>query len=82
MLNNKKITKEDFIILSVIGKGAYGKVMLVRKTNGIDEGKLYAMKQIKKSTIIQFNLIENTFTERNILVKMDHPNIVKMNYAF
>ena len=56
--------------------------MLVRKTNGIDEGKLYAMKQIKKSTIIQFNLIENTFTERNILVKMDHPNIVKMYYAF
>ena len=49
MINNKsKITKEDFIILSVIGKGAYGKVMLARKKSGIDEGKLYAMKQIKK----------------------------------
>jgi hypothetical protein len=33
---NYKITKEDFLIISVIGKGAYGKVMLVRKKSGID----------------------------------------------
>lgn len=53
-MNNicSEITKEDFLIISVIGKGAYGKVMLIKKLTGYDQGKLYAMKQINKSTII------------------------------
>ena len=79
---NNKITKEDFLIISVIGKGAYGKVMLVRKKSGIVSGKLYAMKQMKKSTILQYKLVDNIITERNILTKMDHPMIVKLHYAF
>ena len=40
------------------------------------------MKQMKKSTIYQYNLVDNIITERNILTKMDHPMIVKLHYAF
>ena len=32
---------------------AYGKVFLVRKVSGHDAGKLYAMKVLKKATIVQ-----------------------------
>jgi serum/glucocorticoid-regulated kinase 2 len=39
-------------MLSVIGKGAYGKVLLVRKK---DSGKLYAIKVLKKSDLVRRN---------------------------
>jgi protein-serine/threonine kinase len=39
-------------MLSVIGKGSYGKVLLVKKTGSDD---LYAMKVLKKSEILKRN---------------------------
>jgi serum/glucocorticoid-regulated kinase 2 len=39
-------------MISVIGKGSYGKVILVRKR---DNGKLYAMKVLKKAEIVRRN---------------------------
>lgn len=42
------VTKDDFNLISVIGTGAYGKVLLVRKKNS---EQLYAMKVVKKKHI-------------------------------
>jgi serum/glucocorticoid-regulated kinase 2 len=42
------ITIDSFGLLSVIGKGSYAKVILVRKK---DNDKLYAIKVLKKSYI-------------------------------
>ena len=39
-------------MISVIGKGSYGKVILVRKR---DNGMLYAMKVLKKAEIVRRN---------------------------
>jgi serum/glucocorticoid-regulated kinase 2 len=39
-------------MISVIGKGSYGKVMLVKKR---DTGVLYALKVLKKAEIIRRN---------------------------
>jgi serum/glucocorticoid-regulated kinase 2 len=48
MINeNKKISIEDFTLITVLGKGSYAKVILVRKK---DNNKIYAMKVIKKKT--------------------------------
>lgn len=44
----EKITLDSFHLLSIIGKGTYAKVALVRKK---DTGKIYAMKILKKSFI-------------------------------
>ena len=38
-------------LLQVLGTGAYGKVYLVQKVTGADQGKPYAMKVLKKATI-------------------------------
>ena len=53
-------------MLSVIGKGSYGKVILVRKK---DSGILYAIKVLKKIELMRRNQIERTMTERRILVR-------------
>jgi serine/threonine protein kinase len=44
----KKITLESFNMLSLIGKGTYAKVILVRKK---DDGQIFALKILKKSYI-------------------------------
>ena len=41
-----KVTKEDFELLKVLGKGAHGKVLLCERKFGIK--KLFAMKILKK----------------------------------
>lgn len=71
---------DDFEPLKVIGKGGYGKVMLVRQRS---TGKLYAQKQLKKaSMIIRAKTVEYTKAERQILEDVRHPFIVKLFYAF
>lgn len=46
---------------------AYGKVYLVRKKGGCDHGQLYAMKVLKKATIVQKKkTAEHTRTERQV----------------
>ena len=55
---------EDFEIKSVVGKGSFGKVFLVQK-RGTDD--IYAMKSLKKSTIIEYDQVESTKLEKNIL---------------
>jgi serum/glucocorticoid-regulated kinase 2 len=42
------VSLENFHLLSIIGRGSYAKVALVRKK---DSGKIYALKILKKSYI-------------------------------
>uniref|UniRef100_A0A452I9S7 Ribosomal protein S6 kinase n=1 Tax=Gopherus agassizii TaxID=38772 RepID=A0A452I9S7_9SAUR len=64
--------------------GTYGKVFLVRKISGHDNGKLYAMKVLKKATIIQkAKTAEHTRTERQVLEHIrQSPFLVTLHYAF
>jgi|APDOM4702015159_1054818.scaffolds.fasta_scaffold439658_1 serine/threonine protein kinase len=66
-LTNSKISIDDFSILTVIGKGSYGKVLLVKKN---DDQKIYAMKVLKKKSMIRRNQTEHIKTERRVLVNL------------
>ena len=46
------ITAKDFKTLKVIGKGSYGKVLLVEKN---DTKRMYALKILKKAEILKRN---------------------------
>jgi p70 ribosomal S6 kinase len=75
--------RDDFDITHVLGKGAYGKVFQVRKTTGPDAGEIYAMKVINKSKIADSKTdVRHTRTERDVLVRVDHPFLIKLYYAF
>ncbi|CAM1309640.1 RPS6KA5 (predicted) [Pycnogonum litorale] len=79
-----KVNMNNFELLKVLGTGAYGKVFLVRKIGGADDGKLYAMKVLKKATIVQKpKTKEHTKTERQVLEAVrDSPFLVTLHYAF
>lgn len=80
--SEEKLTVNDFDLLKVVGKGAFGKVMLVRKKNNQGAGQIYAMKVLKKSVIAAKGQIEHTKSERSILCEIKHPYIVRLRFAF
>jgi p90 ribosomal S6 kinase len=78
---HEKGDPSQFELLKVLGEGSFGKVFLVRKVVGADNGRLYAMKVLKKATL-KVRDRHRTKMERNILVDVEHPFIVKLHYAF
>ncbi|TDH71332.1 uncharacterized protein CCR75_001933 [Bremia lactucae] len=72
----------DFEIVKLVGRGACGRVKLVRKKHGYDEGVFYAMKAIRKKLVIQRGLVEATNAERRILDRIKHPYVATLCYAF
>lgn len=74
-----KVTLDDFEILKVLGRGAFGKVMLVEKK---DTRHIYAIKSMHKEDIIDKDHIEHTRCERYVLEKSQSPFLVSLEFAF
>jgi len=68
-----------FESLKVIGRGTFGKVVLVR--NKMDS-QLLALKCIKKSQILKNKNIENIKNEKRILEFLNHPFIINLRFTF
>lgn len=81
-VKSEKVGLDDFEFLKVLGRGGFGKVMLVRKKTGSDVDQVYAMKILKKAAIIQRNQVEHTQAERKILESLNHPFLMTLRYAF
>ena len=57
--------------------------MQVRKVNGPGSAQIYAMKAMDKSRICGSRTdVRHTKAERNVLVSVEHPFIVKLKFAF
>jgi len=74
-----KLSVDAFDLLKVLGKGSFGKVMLVRKK---DTGNLYAMKTLNKEVIIARDEVEHTRAEQRVLGQVNHPFIVGLKFSF
>ncbi|KAG5183774.1 kinase-like domain-containing protein [Tribonema minus] len=77
--DSKKPCLDDFSMLRVLGKGSYGKVVLVRKKS---TQVLYAMKVLKKGDVVRKRQVERTKIERRVLGHIDHPFLMKLHFAF
>ena len=77
--NERKVGLIDFEELSMIGKGNFGLVKLVRQKG---TQRLYAMKVLRKDAVIKRKDVEHTKTERNVLRRIRHPFVVQLRFAF
>ncbi len=73
------ITKNHFTFNYVVGRGGFGKVWKVEKKKN---KKLYAMKEMAKTRIIQKRSVNSVMNERKLLSQLKHPYLVNMSYAF
>ncbi|KAK6939443.1 Protein kinase domain [Dillenia turbinata] len=77
--HKERTSIDDFEIIKPISRGAFGKVYLARKRA---TGDLFAMKVLKKLDMIRKNDIERILAERNILITVRNPFVVKFFYSF
>ena len=74
------LTIEAFDLLTVIGKGSFGKVMQVRKK---DTQRIYALKTIRKAHIASRpGEITHILAERTVLALVNNPFIVPLKFSF
>ncbi|KDR82896.1 hypothetical protein GALMADRAFT_238533 [Galerina marginata CBS 339.88] len=75
----QSLTIDEFELMTVIGKGSFGKVLQVRKR---DTSRIYALKTIRKAHIVNRNEITHTLAERLVLAQVDSPFIVPLKFSF
>eukprot|EP00979_Chaetoceros_neogracilis_P017816 scaffold10285_cov258-Chaetoceros_neogracile.AAC.2 len=80
LTRKRYVTPHDFLLLKVIGMGAFGKVLQVKNKTSKE---VLAMKIISKRLLNRkSSYVENINVERDILTKIRHPFIVRMHCSF
>nr|PNR34456.1 hypothetical protein PHYPA_024273 [Physcomitrium patens] len=74
-----RTTIHDFEIIKPISRGAFGRVFLARKRI---TGDLFAIKVLRKADMIRKNAVESVKAERNILISVRNPFVVRFFYSF
>ncbi|KAJ3673994.1 hypothetical protein LUZ60_005986 [Juncus effusus] len=76
---SERISIDDFEKMKEISRGAFGKVFLAKKRT---TGDLFAIKVLKKLDMIRKNDIERILAERDILIAVRNPFVVRFFYSF
>eukprot|EP01124_Arcella_intermedia_P030715 TRINITY_DN6776_c0_g1_i2.p1 TRINITY_DN6776_c0_g1~~TRINITY_DN6776_c0_g1_i2.p1 ORF type:complete len:543 (-),score=153.58 TRINITY_DN6776_c0_g1_i2:114-1541(-) len=79
-----RLSSDTFKTIRIIGKGSFGEVHLVQMKG---TGKLYAMKKLRKSTMIERNQVSHVKNERDALALLNdftqnNPWVTKLYYSF
>ena len=78
MLTYKELKATYDIDRNILGKGSFGKVILVRKK---DSDELFAMKVLSKPNVVLRKQVEHTRTERRVLGAASSPFVVRLHAA-
>ncbi|XP_042494848.1 probable serine/threonine protein kinase IREH1 [Macadamia integrifolia] len=70
---------DDFEIIRPISRGAFGPIYLAKKRA---TGDLFAIKVLKKADMIRKNAVESILAERDILISVHSPFVVRFFYSF
>ncbi|GMH14081.1 hypothetical protein Nepgr_015922 [Nepenthes gracilis] len=70
---------DHFEIIKPISRGAFGRVFLAKKRT---TGDLFAIKVLKKADMIRKNAVESILAERDILISVRNPFVVRFFYSF
>ena len=77
--NREKQSVHEYESISIIGRGAFGEVHVCRE---IKTGNIYAIKKIKKETLIQKNQVIHIRSEQLFMSKVKSPWIVDLKASF
>lgn len=84
--SRRNVTSADFESLSVIGRGAFGEVRLVRRKPGNARGEtgIFALKSMKKEMMVVKNQVGHVRAERDALAAADDENrwLTLLHYSF
>jgi len=72
----------DFDVTHMIGKGAFGRVLLATKRSGTEKGRAFAVKVLEKDVVRSTGQAAHTRAERATLASLRHPFVVRLRYAF
>ncbi|CAB3998634.1 serine threonine- kinase MRCK alpha isoform X4 [Paramuricea clavata] len=78
-LKELRLSRDDFEMLSLIGKGAFGEVAVVKMRS---TGQVYALKTLNKWEMLKRAETACYKEERDVLVYGDHQWITNLHYAF
>jgi serine/threonine protein kinase len=78
-LSGKALTINEFEKGKTLGTGAFGRVRFVKH---LPTGNCYALKTLKKASIIKMKQVDHIMSEKMILSSLQHPFIVNMFGAF
>jgi len=79
IMKEGKLVPNSFEIMKPLGAGAFGQVWLVKNKNN---GEMMAMKCVDKELLAKNGLTPYMKTEKNIMLKIDHPFIVNLKHSF
>lgn len=72
-----ELNVEEYDKHKLLGAGTFGRVYLVSKKNAYDK-RPYALKVQKKRALIEFGMVTGIVQERNIMVRLNHPFIIRL----
>ena len=81
-INPNRVDLSHFVEGIVLGRGGFGIVKAMQKLSEPRKDEWFAMKKMKKKTIIEKNCVEQIFIEADLLSKLKHQFICNAYYAF
>ena len=83
-MKRTQYTTDDFDLVCFLGQGSFGSVTLVKpvKEEGPPLPPTYALKAMNKEYIFSSGQVEHTLDERDIVVKLSHPNVLRTFSTF
>ena len=65
----------DFKIIKVIGKGSFGKILLVQK---LENKEYYAIKCMRKDIILEYEKVTASLMEKTAMEEVKHPFVITL----
>lgn len=75
----RHVKKEELEVIRTLGAGTFGRVKLVRHK---PTNRPFAMKVLQKAQVVAYGQQKNVMNERNVLMMVDHPFVLKLEGTF
>jgi serine/threonine protein kinase len=76
----KRRSPNDFRFHKLLGSGAFSQVFFASSVE--DDKREFALKMIDKNLVVRARMQEQVFKERDIMIRLVHPNIVNLCFTF